>query len=65
MTKDKMQKLVDICFQLVLVSTSEPALCKKTDEEKANWVRANLNGCGFKVNEGCGCSWGTLTEVED
>lgn len=57
--KDDKQKLVDICFQLVLVATSSESFCKKTNPEKAEWVADQLRGCGFDTKP-CGSSWGVL-----
>ena len=53
------QKLVDICFELVLVATSNKKFCKKSDEEKAAWVARQLRLCGFET-EPMGASWGVL-----
>jgi hypothetical protein len=59
MSKSKEQKLIDVCFELVLVSTSSPEFCSKTNDEKAEWVRRQLNLCGFAVMPS-GCSHGVL-----
>jgi hypothetical protein len=53
------QKLIDICFDLVLTSTSSPELCAKSNEEKAEWVRRQLRLCGYEVQP-VGCSHGVL-----
>lgn len=53
------QKLVDICFELVLVATQNKKFCKKSDEEKAAWVARQLRLCGFET-EPMGASWGVL-----
>lgn len=56
------QKLVDICFQLVLTATSpkhKDNFKDFTPEEMAAWVSKQLNICGFET-EPCGASWGVL-----
>ena len=53
------QKLIDICFELVLVATQNKKFCKKSNEEKAAWVARQLRLCGFDT-EPMGASWGVL-----
>lgn len=56
------QKLVDVCFHLVLTSTSEKNkeyFYTKTEEEKAEWVRDQLRYSGFNTHA-VGASWGIL-----
>ena len=53
------QKLIDICFELVLVATQNKKFCKKSNEEKAAWVARQLRLCGFET-EPMGASWGVL-----
>lgn len=60
--KSKEQKLIDICFQIgLLISNRNYNLYKKSDEEKAEWIRAQLAGCGFETQP-IGCSYGVLIE---
>lgn len=62
MEKSKEQQLIDICFSLVLTATSPSkhnTIKDASQEEKAEWVRSQLNGCGFEV-EPCGSSHGVL-----
>jgi hypothetical protein len=59
---EREQKLVDICFELVLVATDPE--CKKsfdssTQEQRAAWVAEQLRGCGFNTSPS-GFSWGVL-----
>ena len=54
-----MQELIDIAFQLVLASTSDPIFCEKSVPEKAEWVAEKLRGCGFDTQP-MGASWGVL-----
>lgn len=60
-TKEDIQKLIDICFQCVLVATDDKNFKIKngTDEEKATWVARQLRLCGFDT-EPLGSSWGVL-----
>jgi hypothetical protein len=56
------QKLIDICFELVLTATDpkyNKALLALPIEDRAAWVASNLASCGFKT-EPCGASWGVL-----
>lgn len=55
----QLQKLIDITFQMVLVSTDDPVFCKKSTEEKAEWVAETLRNCGFDTQP-LGSSWGVL-----
>lgn len=60
------QKLIDICFQLVLTATDKQYVkrfIKMTTEQKADWVAKQLRGCGFDTSP-CGASWGTLNRVD-
>jgi hypothetical protein len=53
------QKLVDLCFAMVLAATEDPVFCAKSNEEKAAWVADHLRYSGFNT-EPCGSSWGVL-----
>lgn len=58
------QKLIDICFELVLTATHpnhRHDFWKKTRDEKAAWVAEQLRGCGFDTTP-CGASWGVLSK---
>ena len=59
----KEQELVNLCYSLVLVSTSDKVFCKKSNEEKAEWVREHLNAMGFPTIP-MGARWGYLTTPE-
>jgi hypothetical protein len=61
MDSKDVQKLIDICYQLVLTSTSHEDFCKWSDESKAEWVSKTLKECGFDTTP-CGSSWGVLKE---
>ena len=58
------QKLVDLCFAFVLTATSDNEFCKKSEEEKAEWVKENLDAMGFKT-QACGISWGVLVREDN
>ena len=55
------QKLIDACFELVLVATDPKNIWfkKKTNEQKAEWVTRELKALGFSTSP-CGLSWGVL-----
>jgi len=58
----EVQKLIDICFSLVLVSTSHEQADRfkaMENEEKAAWVAKQLRECGFDTTP-VGASWGKL-----
>jgi hypothetical protein len=60
------QKLIDLCFQMVLVATTYPGIAwfkrkSTTMEMKANWVAEQLRGCGFDTSPCCS-SWGVLKQ---
>jgi hypothetical protein len=57
--KNELQKLINICFELVL--TTNKHILKLSNEEKAKWVAKQLDACGFRTNP-CGSSWGVLKE---
>ena len=60
-TKDDIQKLINICFECVLVATDDDNYKIKngTNEEKAAWVARQLRLCGYDT-EPMGSSWGVL-----
>lgn len=62
-TREEVQKLIDICFECVLVATDSKYCYKiknaKSNEIKAEWVARQLRGCGFDT-EPMGSSWGVL-----
>jgi hypothetical protein len=60
MSTEREQRLVSILFECVMVSH---AYHKKemTNEQLAEWVRAQLKGCGFPTKP-VGASWGVLCE---
>ena len=59
--KNREQKLIDICFELVCVSTGNKILYKKSIPEKMKWVAQNLRSCGYDTHP-VGSSWGKLKQ---
>lgn len=65
--KEKLQKLIDLCFEIGLTISdtgkdrggNDIALHKKSSEEKARWIAQQLRLCGFDT-EPVGSSWGVL-----
>lgn len=57
MTKTNEQKLIDIMFEIAMVSATH--MKDKSNAEIAAWVSKQLGECGFKT-EPCGSSWGIL-----
>lgn len=41
------QKLIDIMFAVMLVTTKDKKFCKKTNDQKAEWLRQQLREFGF------------------
>lgn len=63
----KQQKLIDICFQLVLTATDKrhKKFFEKLDNEgKAKWVRDQLLQCGYPT-VAVGSSWGVLQQEKE
>ena len=60
--RSKNQKLIDICFQLVM-TRHDPEFRTHFDslsrEQVAEWVSTQLRDCGFDTAP-CGMSWGVL-----
>jgi hypothetical protein len=54
------QKLIDVMFQVGLLTKSNSTLQNMTDEEYAAWLRGQLFDCtGIKTGE-CGASWASI-----
>ena len=65
MAYSREQKLVDLCFEMVLLVTSDVCIDhfrQMTAVEKAKWVSDTLKECGFST-KAIGSSWGVLEEV--
>ena len=54
------QKLVDLCFEIgIMISTQKYDFKKMSVEEKAEWIAEQLKIAGFKTQP-MGASWGVL-----
>ena len=62
MEKEK-QQLVDLIFAMVLVATNDPIFCKKTKEERMEWVANTLRDSGIDTHP-IGSSWGVIVNKE-
>ena len=61
-SRDREQKLVDVCFECVLTVLDKnhvTTFSSMTQEQKAEWVVRQLRECGFDTQP-LGCSWGVL-----
>jgi len=62
------KKLVEICFDLVLTCTDKKTYNEhfknKNNEEKAAWVKKQLEQCGFELTGPIGSSWGYLKNIK-
>jgi hypothetical protein len=59
------QKLIDICFDLVLTHHNYPkSFSGKPQDEVAKWVSEQLKECGF-YTEPIGASWGVLVPMDN
>lgn len=66
--KSNEQKLVDICFGLVMICSNKEyndKFKKLTNKRKADWVRAQLTGNGFLISGPVGLSWGLYKGVSN
>ena len=57
--KQDKQKLVDIMFEIGLTIASNKNLQKSSNEQVADWIKNQLNQCGFPTTA-VGSSWGVL-----
>ena len=53
------QKLIDIMFQIGLMIHNHPYFKDLSNEQVCEWIRTELNECGFPVKP-VGSSWGVL-----
>jgi hypothetical protein len=57
------QKLIDLMFQMVLVTTNDPVFCKRPRGERMAWVANNLRDMGIDTHP-IGMSWGVIINNE-
>lgn len=56
------RKLVSLCFEIGMTIARESAFfADKTDDEVAEWIRNQLDSCGFKTIP-LGSNWGYLLD---
>jgi len=60
-TSDR-QLLIDICFEIGIMTATHEWFRGKTTEEVADWIRTKLSNCGFKTIP-VGMSWGVLADT--
>lgn len=61
---EEKQKLIDICFELVMTAYTWPQFQKQPREKIGKWVADQLNECGFRTHP-IGMSWGVLIEDDE
>ena len=57
--KNDKQQLINIMFEVGLVIKENKTLQSQSNEEVAEWIRTQLDGCGFKTKP-VGSLWGVL-----
>lgn len=60
---EEKQKLIDLMFQMVLVTTNDPVFCKRPRGERMAWVANNLRSIGYDTHP-IGSSWGVIVDKE-
>jgi hypothetical protein len=60
---EEKQKLIDLMFQMVLVTTNDPVFCKRPRGERMAWVANNLRSMGYDTHP-IGSSWGVIVDKE-
>jgi hypothetical protein len=63
MQQEEKQKLVNLMFQMVLVTTNDPVFCKRPRGERMAWVANNLRAIGIDTHP-IGMSWGVMVDKE-
>ena len=61
---DEKQKLIDVCFQIALLVSSEPSFRELNEEAMADWVAHQLAGIGFPTKR-MEISWGVLVKSDE
>lgn len=61
--EEERQKLINLMFQMVLVTTNDPVFCKRPRGERMAWVANNLRALGYDTHP-IGSSWGTIVNEE-
>lgn len=63
MEREEKQKLIDLMFEMVLVSTADPIFCKRPRGERMAWVANNLRSMGYDTHP-IGMSWSALVSPD-
>jgi hypothetical protein len=62
--KSREQELIDILFQIAILTKEHKGLQKMDREEYGKWARHQLRECGFDTFP-CGSSWAVLNRPGD
>lgn len=57
------QRLVNLMFEMILVTTDDPIFCKRPRGEKMAWVANTLRDSGIDTHP-IGSSWGVVVNSE-
>lgn len=57
------QKLIDLIFEMVLVTTDDSIFCKRPRGERMAWVANHLREFGIDTHP-IGMSWGVIVDNE-
>ena len=61
--EEEKQKLINLMFKMVLVTTNDPVFCKRPRGERMAWVANNLRSMGYDTHP-IGSSWGVIVDKE-
>jgi hypothetical protein len=62
--RSREQQLIDILFQIAILTKENKVLQKMDREEYGKWARKQLRGCGFDTFP-CGSSWAVLNTGDE
>jgi hypothetical protein len=63
MNEEEKQKLINLMFEMVMVTTNDAVFCKRPRGERMSWVANNLRELGYDTHP-IGMSWGVLVNEE-
>jgi hypothetical protein len=63
MNEEEKQKLINLMFEMVMVTTNDEVFCKRPRGERMAWVANNLRELGYDTHP-IGMSWGVLVNEE-
>ena len=61
MTRSREQRLVEVAVSMIMMAASDD-FTEKDPEKIAEWIRRELDGCGFPSRGPVGITWVVLTE---